>query len=130
MASCLCLKGKAMTQVLLAEDGAAISIALEDTLQDHGYTIAGPFPSCSTAITWLQDNTPDLALLDLMLGDGPCFELARFLRQRNVPILFLSGYSHHGLPADLQDVGWLEKPFPSDQLLTALRSLQGQTSEA
>jgi DNA-binding response OmpR family regulator len=113
-----------MTQVLLAEDGAMISMALEDTLQDHGYTIAGPFPTCSTAITWLQDNTPDLAVLDLILSDGPCIELARALRHRNVPILFLSGYSHHSLPADLQDVEWLEKPFPSDRLMVALRSLQ------
>ena len=64
-----------MPEVLLAEDNAAIGLALEDVLSDGGYTVVGPFVSCSAALAWLRDATPDLALLDLRLRDGPCVEL-------------------------------------------------------
>src|SRR3954471_19804608 len=80
-----------MVQVLVAEDVGAISIALEDALTDAGYSVAGPFASCVTALEWLDGNQPDLALLDAVLSDGLCIELARALRVRAVPFLFLSG---------------------------------------
>ena len=54
-----------MTQVLVAEDVAAISLCLEDALVESGYTVAGPFSTGSSALEWLRENTPDLAVLDL-----------------------------------------------------------------
>jgi hypothetical protein len=47
-----------MVQVLVAEDIGVISLALEDTLEDGGYTVAGPFASRETASAWLTDHTP------------------------------------------------------------------------
>ena len=90
-----------------------IGIALEDALADEGYTVAGPFASRSSACASLEDNTPDLALLDLLLRDGPCVELARTLRRRDVPGVFFSGFTpaEGGLPLDLQDLPWIEKPI-------------------
>jgi DNA-binding response OmpR family regulator len=113
-----------ITQVLLAEDGAVINLTLEDALGDGGYAVAGPFASGSTALAWLRDHTPDPAIMDLVPGDGPCLELARALRQRNVPMPFLGGYDYHSLPADLQGADWIDKPVPYDRLLSALASLQ------
>ena len=114
-----------MSQVLLAEDNAAIGLALEDALNDGGYTVVGPFASCSAALAWLRDATPDLALLDLGLQDGPCVELARALRQRGVPILVLSGdhQSECELDPELRGVPWIEKPVASESLMNALGAL-------
>ena len=109
-----------MAQVLVAEDVAAISLALEDALSDGGYTVAGPFANGSTALAWLQDNTPDLALLDLVLRDGPCIELACALRRREVPVVFFSGFPPTGLPLDLQGLPWIEKPVSFGSLMNAL----------
>ena len=114
-----------MTQVLVAEDMAAISLSLEDALFESGYTVAGPFSSCVGALGWLEINTPNLALLDLRLSDGPCIEVARLLKGRNVPVLFLSGEaSPKRLPPDLRDLPWLEKPVSFDDLIAALHSLE------
>jgi DNA-binding response OmpR family regulator len=106
-------EGTSMPQVLVAEDQGAIGIALEDALADEGYTVAGPFASRSSACAWLEVNTPDLALLDLLLRDGPCVELARTLRRRDVPVVFFSGFTpaEGSLPLDLQDLPWIEKPI-------------------
>jgi CheY-like chemotaxis protein len=112
---------------LLAEDEGAISIALEDALADDGYTVAGPFSTCARAQAWLVENTPELALLDVWLSDGSCFELARALRARDVPV-FVSAAQSDGLPKDLEGVPWLEKPFASEDLMEALRSALGWQS--
>jgi DNA-binding response OmpR family regulator len=118
-----------MVQVLVAEDIGAISIALEDALADAGYAVAGPFASCATAMEWLDGNRPDLALLDAVLNDGLCIELARALRARAIPFLFLSGnHPLHGLPADLHDAPWLEKPVTYEQLVDALSTLTAKSN--
>jgi DNA-binding response OmpR family regulator len=115
-----------MVQVLIAEDVGVISIALEDAVADAGYTVAGPFGSGAEALEWLAGNRPDLALLDAVLSDGLCVDLARALRARAVPFLFLSA-SHpgHGMPPDLHDAPWLEKPITYDRLLKGLSALSG-----
>ncbi len=58
--------------VLLLEDEALIAVALQDDLEEAGYWVAGPFVSCASALAWLGDYRPDLAVLDTVLKDGPC----------------------------------------------------------
>ena len=111
-----------MTLVLIVEDVAAISLALEDALADGGYT-AVAVSSNAAALAWLDERTPDLAMLDLVLSDGSTLELARVLRNRGVPILFLSGHQRT-LPSDMDDVIWIEKPVSFGQLIDALDSLR------
>jgi len=46
------------------------------------------------------------------------------LRARAVPFLFLSGNQPlHGIPVDLHDAPWIEKPVTYDQLVGALTAL-------
>jgi hypothetical protein len=47
-----------MIRVLIAEDVAAISVALEDALADGGYS-AVAVSSNVAALAWLKDCTPD-----------------------------------------------------------------------
>ena len=115
-----------MTLVLMAEDVPAISLALEDALADGGYT-AVVVSSNAAALAWLDDRTPDLAILDLLLSDGSTVDLARVLRMRGVPTLFLSGH-RRTLPSDMDDVLWIEKPVSFGQLIGALGSLRGDRS--
>ena len=75
-----------MTLVLVAEDVPVISLSLEDALTDGGDT-AVAVSSNVAALAWLDDRTPDLAMLDLILSDGSTVELARVLRDRGVPTL-------------------------------------------
>ena len=109
---------------LVAEDQALIGMALEAYLEEVGMQIAGPFPSCKSALAWARDETPNVALLDYRLKDGFCTEIARTLRQRGVPVVIYSGYPRDpDLPDDLQDVPWIEKPVDRAALLDVLMSL-------
>jgi DNA-binding response OmpR family regulator len=116
----------AMSKVeLLAEDEAAISLALEDALTDAGFRVAGPFAYCARALEWLRDNTPDAALLDVELADGSCTEVARTLHQRGVPLVFFSGGAVYDVEIRtlVPDAHWFEKPADYREVMRALNGL-------
>ena len=72
--------------VLLLEDEALIAVALQADLEDAGYTVAGPFVTCASALEWLAGHRPNLAILDTVLKDGPCKEVALTLTRLGVPV--------------------------------------------
>src|SRR5918997_4055117 len=98
-------------RVLVAEDEALISVILSGDLRDEGYLIAGPFSREAEALAWLADDTPDLAIVDYMLRDGPCTALVRILRERGVPFVVFSGYARGpDTPQEFDDAPWFDKP--------------------
>ncbi len=110
--------------VLVLEDEALIGLNLRDDLQDAGCRIEGPFTTCAAALGWLQTATPDTAILDAALKDGPCREIALELTRRDVPFLIYSGYHEDpGLLSEFPHVTWIEKPTPSSVLVEACQRL-------
>jgi DNA-binding response OmpR family regulator len=110
--------------VLLLEDEALIAVALQDDLEEAGYAVAGPFVTCASALGWLADHRPDLAILDTVLKDGPCREVARRLTSLRVPFLVYSGHAEavNTLP-ELEYATWVEKPAAAQALLLALAGI-------
>jgi DNA-binding NtrC family response regulator len=109
---------------MIFEDQALIGMSLEAFLEDAGFEVAGPFPTCADALQWLQHNTPQVAVLDVSLRDGTALPIAHELKERNTPFAIYTGLPHTPtLPADLQDVPWLEKPVPREQLTQTLTRL-------
>ena len=106
---------------LVAEDQALIALALEAALEEVGIGIAGPFGSCVEASAWVARHTPELALLDFKLRDGPCTILAQTLLGRGVPVIITSGCPQGpDRPPELYDVIWLEKPVDPACLLALI----------
>jgi DNA-binding NtrC family response regulator len=115
---------------LVAEDQALISLALEDTLEDAGVAVAGPFASCREALAWAEAHTPAVAIIDFQLKDGPCTELARELRRRGVPVIIYSGYPHgETIPPEFDGLPWLEKPTAQSDLLAAMAQVAPSLAE-
>jgi DNA-binding response OmpR family regulator len=109
---------------LVVEDQALIGMALEASLEDAGFAISGPFGRVCDALKWLKAHTPDIALLDLVLGDGPCTQLATTLRERGVPFAIYSGVRPPAVrPPEFEDVPWLEKPVSRSDLAAVLADL-------
>jgi DNA-binding response OmpR family regulator len=112
---------------MVVEDEAIIAMSLEDGLSDKGFQVVGPFSSCAAALASLKTATPDLAILDAVLSDGPCLELARELRLRGVPFMIYSGahaFDEHA--PELDGVAWVEKPSSFDTVLAAAVGLLGR----
>ena len=110
--------------MLLVEDDAIIALTLEDQLQANGYRVT-TFGSCATAWKWLEYRTPEIAVLDIKLSDGPCNDLAAELSQRDVPFIVYSGFAQHrNTHPEFAEAVWVEKPASFALLLKALEALR------
>jgi DNA-binding NtrC family response regulator len=108
---------------VIIEDQALIAMSLEAYFEDVGFAVQ-TLASIAQAQVWLKDNTPEFAILDFMLRDGPATQIAGELHSRGVPFIVYSGYARHlGVPTQLQEVPWLEKPTRREDLLNALVAL-------
>lgn len=114
-------------RVLVVEDDAPIRGALDVALRGEGYQVL-VLCEGKQLMDATDDFRPDLAVLDVRLGDGPDgYELARRLRRRStLPILFLTAADAvedrlAGFDAGGDD--YLIKPFSMAELLARVRSL-------
>jgi DNA-binding NtrC family response regulator len=108
---------------LVIEDQALIAMSVEAYLEDVGFEVH-TVTSTAQAQDWLKANVPEFVILDFMLKDGPATELAEELHRRGIPFIVYSGYARHlGVPSQLQEVPWLEKPSRREDLLKALVTL-------
>ena len=115
--------------VLLLEDEALIAVALQADLEEAGYAVAGPFVACANALEWLTSHRPDLAILDTVLKDGPCKEVALTLTRQGVPFLVYSGRAEdRNNLSELASATWVEKPATTEVLLQAVAALRGRTA--
>lgn len=75
------------------------------------FTVAGPFMSSAHARQCLEHESPNLAVLDIMIKDGTCVVIARELKRRSVPFVLYSGLAPIAeCSPELRDAPWLEKP--------------------
>jgi DNA-binding response OmpR family regulator len=109
---------------MIVEDQALIGLSLEASLEEAGFTVAGPFMSCAQTLQWLERNSPDLAVLDIMLKDETSLRIAHELKNRGVPFAVYSGLPPKAeRPPELRDAPWLEKPVSRETLARALAQL-------
>lgn len=78
-------------RVLVAEDELIVGHDLCDTVAEAGYEVEGPFDDISSAMLAFQKHKPDVAILDIQLGDGIVYPLAEQMMAENVPVIFHSG---------------------------------------
>jgi len=80
-------------RIAIVEDEPAIRDNYCDALRRHGYDVAG-YASAETALAAFGTRLPDVALIDIGLGDDPDagFALTGAMRSRSpgLPIIFLS----------------------------------------
>jgi DNA-binding response OmpR family regulator len=103
-------------RVLVAEDEAIVSMLIEDELARAGFEIIGPFPTCAAVSRWLASDTPDIAVLDHELRDGPCTDAANELGRRGVPFVVLTGSNPADLPDLIRNAPRIPKPDSLERL--------------
>lgn len=110
--------------ILVVEDDYYLASDTAAALRGAGATVLGPCSSEESALAMLDEATPSHAVLDLNLGGGgPRFEVAKSLRHRGVPFVFLTGYDPEVIPTDLVDVTRLQKPVPFKSIVEAVSQL-------
>lgn len=110
--------------VLVLEDQMLIALDVETTLIDHGAAKVITASSVCEALERLREVRPDVAVLDVNLGQDTSIPFAKELRRRNIPFVFATGYGDKMvIPPDLSDVPMVRKPFGGEALLAALSTV-------
>jgi len=98
--------------VLVVEDDFLVASALCDLLEDCGCEVVGPVPRLCPALALAGEVLLNGAILDVNLAGEYSFPVAHLLRERRVPVLFLTACGDGSIfPPDLQDVPRLFKPY-------------------
>lgn len=118
-------------KILLVDDNQELLKMIEDTLKRNGYENIVTADSVTTAMKCFKKESPDLAVLDIMLPDGDGFFLFRKIREESqIPILFLSAKDEDndrlfglGLGAD----DYMTKPFLTQELVLRVGAILRRT---
>ncbi len=110
-------------RILIVEDDYYLASDARAVIEAAGGKVVGPFGSADDARASLDADGVDLAVIDINLGNGPAFDLARHLKSTKVPFLFATGYDQATVPDDMSAIVRLEKPFRPPQLISAAASV-------
>ena len=81
--------------ILIVEDDRLVAEDLELALKGFGYWVTGTSASAADAIWKIEEQSPDLVLMDIQLrGEGDGITAADWIRQhQDIPVIYLSAYA-------------------------------------
>ena len=111
--------------VLIVEDSLIIALDAEDVVKKLGADGVMTAATVPAALDLLSESLrPDVAMLDINLGDKSSFPIADRLDQLGIPFLFASGYGEQAhLPAAHAERTVVQKPYTIENVARALERL-------
>lgn len=110
-------------RILVVEDDYFLAEDLRDALESRGLEVVGPVSNDADAMELLKDGRVDSAILDINLAGTMVYHLARNLKSRGIPLVFLTGYDEVAQNSGVTDVELVRKPFTDHSLQRALDHL-------
>lgn len=118
------------TTILVVEDEPSIGEVVSLYLKRAGYHVT-VVTDGQAALEWLEQQVPDLVVLDLMLPKTDGWEITRWLRSRgDTPIIILTARREEhdriaGLEMGADD--YVVKPFSPQELVSRVRAVLRRT---
>ena len=121
-----------MANLLLVEDDASVRQIVMLQLSLVGYDVRAA-EDAGQARRMMEEKTPDLVILDIMLPGEDGFSLAETMMERAVPVLFLTAKTAvsdrvRGLRMGAED--YMLKPFEPEELLARVENILRRTRKA
>lgn len=109
------------SKILIVEDEAVVSLDITRRLEKMGYEIMGRLASGEEALELIQQDRPDLVLMDINLqGEIDGIETANKLYQdHNIPVIYLTAYAGESTlerAKESKPYGYILKPFKEREL--------------
>ncbi len=108
-------------RILIVEDDALVALNLQDFVEDLGCIVVGPAGRLDEALQTLEREDIDGAMLDIDLHGELVYPLAERLAEREIPMLFCSGYAFTSVvPERFAHYPQVAKPCVEHTLRTAM----------
>jgi light-regulated signal transduction histidine kinase (bacteriophytochrome) len=113
--------------ILMVEDQLLIAMDVQTMLAHEGAATVETASSVKEALHSLTIFQPDIAILDVNLGNGSSLPVAHALVARGIPFVFATGYGETSLiPTELGHVPIVRKPYDITALMGALTTAMGK----
>jgi DNA-binding LytR/AlgR family response regulator len=115
-----------MTKVLLLEDEPLAANEIKQIVLKFrpDFQIREIIGSVKKAVTWLENNDPDLILSDIQLADGTCFEIFEKIN-KEIPIIFITAYNQYAIQAFKEfSIDYLLKPIEPAEFENAIEKYE------
>ncbi len=114
-----------MSQILVVDDEAIITMQLEERLSAMGYAVAGMSASGEDAIEKARRSKPDLVLMDIVMpGKLNGIEAAKIITDElDIPVVFVTSYADDAIIEKAKSVrpyGYIVKPFNEREIKAAI----------
>lgn len=113
------------TKILIVEDEMVIAANISLQLNELGFEVTGVVPRGEDALLQIQENTPDIILLDINLkGNLDGIETAQAMQKtHNIPVIYLTANvddAHFNRAKATHPYGFIAKPFKKLDLQRAI----------
>ena len=120
-----------MSKILIVDDHPLVRAGLAQLIGDcPDLEVCGEAANMSEALRQIDNNAPDLALIDLSLAGGSGLDLIEHIKSRNLDILMLVAsmhdetlYAERVLAAGAR--GYINKQEAQDSIIRAIRQVLG-----
>jgi two-component system phosphate regulon response regulator PhoB len=125
----------ASTHVLVVEDESSVRELLGSTLSTAGFQVNFA-PDGLSARNWLDENVPDIALIDWMMPGLSGLDLTHWMKRderlADIPIIMLTArdgedYKVQGLEAGVDD--YVTKPFSTRELVARVKAVMRRSGQ-
>lgn len=112
-------------KILVVEDESIVAKDIQGSLKKLGYLVPTTVSSGEKAIEEIEENRPDLVLMDIMLkGQMTGIEAANIIKERfGIPVIFLTAYADENTLSKAkisEPYGYIIKPFKEKELQTTI----------
>lgn len=110
-------------RVLVVEDETLVAMQIEDILEELGCVVVETAMNLGQAEEALdRGGAIDLAFLDVNIAGQLVFPFAERLAERDIPIVFATGYGKAGLQTPWDDRPFLQKPYLPEEVAERIAS--------
>jgi CheY-like chemotaxis protein len=107
-------------RIFIVEDEAMIRMMVVDMIEELGHVVAAEAGQIDQALELAQSADFDLAILDVNVNGKIITSVAELIKNRNLPLIFATGYDAAGVPEEFEEYPALQKPFQLEALAASI----------
>lgn len=107
-------------RVLVVEDEFLLADETRRKLEQLGAVVVGPTARVLNALSLIDKQMIDVAILDILLDGDEVFPVAEYLKERGIPFVFASAFWPSAIPERFRGYVLCDKPVELENIARGL----------